>query len=106
MYRIALILILAVGTPTVRAADGDSIESVIHAVYDAISGPVGARDWARFRSLFAEGARLINFRATPQGQALNVMTPDEYAKRAGPNFEKTPFFEAEISRKVESFGNI
>ena len=73
------------------------------AVYEVISGPAGApRDWVRFKSLFADGARLIPVRST--GPA--VMTPDEYAQRATPNFEKNAFYETELSRRTESFGNI
>jgi hypothetical protein len=43
---------------------------------------------------------------TPQGAAMTVMTPEEYSKRAGANFDKQPFYEAEISRRIETYGNI
>jgi hypothetical protein len=71
-----------------------------------ISGPAGTRDWARFRSLFADGARLIPMRGTADGAAAQVMSPDDYAKRAGDNFEKKAFFESERARRVETFGSI
>ena len=45
--------------------------------------------------------RTVNGVSTP-----NVMTPDEYATRAGANFEKNPFYEAEAARRVETFGAI
>jgi len=106
MKLIALGVGLTMISPLVQAADTDSVDTVIHAVYDVISGPAGTRDWARFKSLFAEGGRLIPVRATPQGGAPQVWTPDEYAQRAGANFEKTAFFESEVSRKLETFGNI
>jgi len=89
-----------------RAADGDSVDTIVRAVYDVISGPAGARDWVRFRSLFADGARLIPVRSTPDGPIPSVMTPEDYAKRAGSNFEKNAFYESEMSRRVETFGNI
>jgi hypothetical protein len=101
-----LVLTLAVLCPTSRAADGDSIDSLTRAVYDAISGPAGARDWARFRSLFAEGARLIPIRVTQGSAAPAVMSVEDYVQRAGANFEKNAFYEAEASRRVETFGNI
>jgi hypothetical protein len=88
------------------AADGDSIDSAVRACYDVISGPAGTRDWARFHSLFADGARLISVRTTPQGSAQAVMTPEEYEKRAGANFGKTAFYESEVAHRVETFGNI
>src|SRR6266446_10466435 len=41
-------------------ADVESIEAIIAAAYDSISGPAGKkRDWDRMRSLFIAGARLI-----------------------------------------------
>lgn len=97
---------LMVLAPVAKSADTDSIDSVVHAVYDVISGPAGARDWARFRTLFADGARLIPVRNTPQGGVPAAMTPDDYATRAGASFEKAGFFESEVSRKMETFGNI
>ena len=89
-----------------RAADTDSVDSVVRAVYEVISGPAGVRDWARFRSLFSEGARLIPVRSTAEATSVTVLTPDEYAKRAGANFEKNTFYESEAARRVDTFGNI
>jgi hypothetical protein len=103
MRRMAMLLILAAAA---RAADGDSTETIVRAVYDVISGEAGTRDWARFRTLFADGARLISMRVTAEGAAPRVMTADDYAKQAGASFEKTAFYEREVSRKVEAFGNI
>ena len=41
-------------------ADVASIDAIIAAAYDGISGPAGEkRDWERERSLFYPGARLI-----------------------------------------------
>lgn len=106
MKTLALLSMMALAAPLARPADTDSTESVVRAVYDVISGPAGLRDWARFRALFADGARLIAIRVTPDGPAPNVMTPEDFAKRSGANSEKNGFFEAEIARKVETFGNI
>ena len=92
--------------PFAMAGDSDSIDTTVRALYDVISGPAGTRDWARFHSLFADGARLIPIRVTPQGSSAAVMTPDDYEKRAGANFEKTAFYESEVAHRVETFGNI
>jgi hypothetical protein len=97
---------LALSAPPAPAADGDSIESVTKAVYDTISGPAGTRDWARFRSLFADGGRLIAIRLTPQGATPAVLTVEDYIERAGANFEKSGFYESEKARRVETFGAI
>jgi hypothetical protein len=65
MRLMVLSTALTILSPMLRAADGDSIDSVMKAVYDVISGPAGTRDWPRFKSLFAGGARLIPVRTTP-----------------------------------------
>jgi hypothetical protein len=106
MKAFAFLLLMTLAAPLARPADTDSTESVVRAVYDVISGPPGPRDWARFRALFADGARLISIRVTPEGPSPNVMTPEDFAKRSAVNSEKNGFFEAEIARRVEVFGNI
>ena len=106
MRFVALSVTLMIVSPLAWAADGDSIDSVMKAVYEVISGPAGTRDWVRFRALFADGARLIPVRSTPQGGAPAVWTPDEYAQRAGASFEKNAFYESEVARRLETYGNI
>jgi len=106
MKLIVVGVVVALTAPLVSAADTESIDSVVHAVYDVISGPAGTRDWARFKALFADGARLIPVRNTPQGGAPAPSTPDEYAERAGAGFAKNAFYESEVARKLEVFGNI
>ncbi len=102
---LALLVALAL-LPAVHAADSDSLETITRAVYDTISGPAGPRDWAHFRSLFIEGGRLISMRTANGVSTPNVMTPDDYAQRAGASFEKTAFYEVETARRVEVFGTI
>ena len=106
MKPLVLLLTLTCLAPVAKPADTDSVDTVIRAVYDVISGPAGTRDWARFRSLFAEGARLIPIRVTAEGSSANAMTPDDYAQRAGASFEKNAFYESEAARRVEAYGNI
>ena len=45
-------------------------------------------------------------RARLGGPAPAVMTVEDYATRAGASFEKNAFYESEVSRRVETFGNI
>jgi hypothetical protein len=112
--RIALAgALLAMAAPaaaqgTTRDADVSSIDGIIAALYDVISGPAGqARDWDRFRGLFAPGARLIPTGRRPDGaRVLRVLTPDEYATASGPQLERNGFFEREIGRRTEEFGGI
>lgn len=106
MKLLALALTALLLSPMLQAADTDSIDSAIKALYDVISGPAGARDWARFRTLFADGARLIPTRMTPEGPVATILTVEDYEKRVTPNFEKNGFYESEVSRRLETFGNI
>lgn len=89
-------------------ADVASIDAIIAALYDVISGPAGqARDWDRFYSLFIDGARLIPTAIRPDGsRVMQVWTPQEYVGRAGASLERDGFFEQEIGRVTEEFGQI
>lgn len=89
------------------AADSDSIDTQIAALYDTISGPAGVRDWDRFRGLFIDGGILISTGIRPDGtQVLRQMSVEDYIQVSGSYFEKDDFFESEISRKVDVFGSI
>jgi len=88
-------------------ADVATMDAIVASLYDVISGPPGARNWDRFRSLFVPGARLIPTGARPTGEVgSRVLTPDEYVQRSSPRLEKDGFFEREISRRLEKFGSI
>jgi hypothetical protein len=94
--------------PAARPADVESIDAIMRAIYDVISGPAGqARDWNRFRSLMAPGARLIPTGKQPNGAGvLRVWTAEEYITNAGLQLERSGFFEREIGRKLERYGNV
>ena len=92
-------------------ADVASLDAIIAAAYDIISGPAGKkRDWDRERSLFISGARLVPT-AVEAGrndvdlapQTLNV---EDYIARVEPLFAKNGFHEKEVARRVEQFGQI
>jgi hypothetical protein len=89
-------------------ADVASIDSIMKAVYDVISGDAGkARDWDRFRSLFHKDARLIPTGKNKEGVInANAVSPDDYIKRNDPYFAKNGFFEREKARRVDQYGNI
>lgn len=91
-----------------RAADVHTIDGILTALYDVISGPAGqSRDWDRMRSLFAPGARLIpTVYAADSVPALRVWDVEQYIATAGPRLEESGFFEREISRRTERFGGV
>lgn len=89
-------------------ADVSSVDAIVAAVYDVISGGVGeARDWDRWRSLFIPEAHLIPVGVAPEGgMRYNVLTPEQYVNAAGPMLERDGFFEVEIGRVTEEYGHI
>lgn len=90
-------------------ADVASIDAIMKAVYDVISGDAGVkRDWDRFRSLFYRDARLIPTGKNPNTgvTGARALTPEDYITRSGPFLEREGFHEREIARKVDQYGNI
>lgn len=91
--------------------DTASIDAIIKAAYDVISGPAGqARDWERERSLFWPGARMI---PTAMQAGDNVSRPapqfldnEAYIARVEPFFREHGFYETEVARRTEQFGRI
>jgi len=91
------------------AKDVASMEAILTALYDVISGPAGEkRDWDRMRNLFIPEARLMPSGLNAQTGKVSYVswTPEQYIKEAGSNLEKNGFFEVEIARKVEKFGTV
>jgi hypothetical protein len=94
--------------PAANPADVSSMDAIIAAVYDAISGPAGKkRNWNRMRSLFIPGAHLIPTGPRQTGgYGARVFTLDEYIARSEPFFEKEGFHEKEAARTTDVFGQI
>jgi hypothetical protein len=91
--------------------DVGSIDSIITTAYEVISGAAGQkRDWDRERSLFIPGARLIPTASAPGDAnaklAPNILTVEDYIARVEPFFQSEGFYEKEVSRRVEQFGQI
>jgi len=106
-------------SPARRAdpADVESINAIVMAAYDGISGPAGKkRDWDRERSLYFPGARLIPTArpvTSDEGQvtseneiAPQILDIDGFIARVEPFFKENGFYEKEIARRTEQFGNI
>ncbi len=95
-------------TPAADPKDVASIESILAALYDVISGPAGQpRNWERMRSLFAPGARLIPTVRRPDGTTVALVHDvDGYAERASKAFAEQGFYERGVANRVEQFGRI
>lgn len=94
--------------PVAKPEDVSSVDAIVGALYHVISGPAGQkRDWDRFRSLFAPGARLMPTGRDPAGKGrVIVWTVEDYVKTAGGSLETNGFFEQEIGRTVEQYGKV
>ncbi len=95
--------------PAADPADVGSIDAILGALYDVISGPAGQpRDWDRFRSLFLAEAYLIPT-GVPQGSdrtRARFMSVEEYVTQSGPILEERGFFERQVGLVLERFENI
>ena len=93
------------------ATDVESIDAIIRATYEVISGPAEKkRDWNRERSLFYPSARLIPTASVPGRNDVDlepqILDIESYIARVEPLLERAAFYEKEIARRIEQFGRI
>ncbi len=90
-----------------RAEDVKSLDSILLAIYDVISGPTGDRDWKRFRSLFVPQARFTQTMKAQDGRVVvNLLGVDDFVTMAGDVLKKDPFYENAIVNRAQSYGNV
>ena len=93
--------------PPAKAEDVKSVDSLVRAVYDVISGPAGDRDWNRFRSLFVPQARLTKAAEAADGSAVvRVLTVDDFVNVAGEAVKKEPFYESPMVNRTLTYGRV
>jgi hypothetical protein len=106
--------------PASGAAEGDAgqapaiapelttLDGILSALYGTISGAAGApRDWERLRSLFTHEGRMAVHGPNKTGDmTTRVLTISDYISRVTPVFAKEGFYETELARSTESFGQI
>lgn len=90
------------------AHDVQSIDNIMSALTEVISGPAHKeRDWERFKYLFCKDAKLIPTKNTEAGDvSYSYWSPEEYVEMYKKNRGGTAFYEQELFRKTEAFGNI
>ena len=90
-----------------QRADVETIDSIISALYENISGPAGPRNWEREFHLFAPGAHLMPTRPREDGShSIEILDREGYISSRTPFFASNDFYEWEVSRREERFGNI
>ena len=94
--------------PPANPGDVESLDAIVKAYFASMSGAKGEpRDWDRFRSLFQPMAHLIA--ARPVGDhhsGLFVLSVEDFVGVNKDYFEKGGYFEKEVARRVEAYGNI
>ncbi len=85
-----------------------TLDSTLETLYGVISGEKGeARDWDLFKFLFHAEARLIPSGKQKDGSTkARYLSPEDYIEASGQWLVENGFFEKEIHRSVNTFGNI
>jgi hypothetical protein len=93
---------------TARPGDVSSIDGIVRALYQSISGPPGQpRQWSRDRTLYIEGVQFVAMNEdSAHHPTARVMTYQQFVDATDAKLVKSGFFESEIHRKAERFGNI
>ena len=90
-----------------EAEDRQAIGAAVDEMYAMISGPAGPRDWSRQANCFHPDARQIRTFLDADGKpAMTAMGLADYARDTTPFFMTHAFFEVEIARRIDLFGNI
>ncbi len=88
-------------------SEEEAIGAVIDEMYAMISGPAGPRDWSRQAVCFHPKARQIRTWVDEHGRpAMKMMGLGDYARDTAPYFAEHDFYEVEIGRRIDLFGNI
>jgi hypothetical protein len=97
-----------VDTVAPRAEDVATIDGVIKAFYKVISGPAGQpRQWGRDRSLYIPDVRFVSIEKKKDGTIeARPISHQEFVDRSNAPLVKDGFYESEIHRETQQFGNI
>lgn len=115
MRGIALLLIwsasatsaLVAQMPPANPADVGTIDGIVTAFYDVINGPAGKpRQWRRDSTLYMPKATFVSMAEKNGKPVPEIMTPEEFRRAVDAELVKNGFFEAEIGRRMERFGNV
>jgi len=99
-----------VNVPTIepRAEDVASLDGVMKAFYEVISGPAGQpRQWSRDRTLYIPDIRFVSMSLAKDGKPVaHTMSHQQFVDASDKGLLAGGFYETEIHRNTERFGNI
>lgn len=87
-----------------RAEDVESIDGIINAFYEVLSGAKGVpRQWTRDAALYLPQAHFFQVR---RDATIRVETKPEYIARVDSWLTENGFFEYEVAREMQQYGNV
>jgi hypothetical protein len=98
-----------VKVPTIapRPDDVATVEGIMKAFYETISGSAGQpRQWARDRTLYIPGIHFVAVGVQDGKVVARVLDHQSYVEWVNEDFVREGFFESEIHRVTKRFGNI
>jgi hypothetical protein len=89
-----------------RAEDVRTLDGMIKAFYEVISGPAGEpRQWARDRTLYTPDVRFISMGMRDGKPHATIMSHQQFVDRSDQGLVTQGFYEQEIHRVTRKFGN-
>ncbi len=90
-----------------RAEDVSSIDGMIKAYYEVVSGPAGQpRDWGRDATLYISGVRFVMISKDKNGKTTaRSMSHQEFVDASDATMVKEGFYEHEIHRIMQRAGD-
>ncbi len=94
--------------PPAVSTDVATVDSIVSALYQTISGPVGQpRQWARFYSLLDPAVQFIPTGCDSAGHChRRIFTAEQYQQAADSLLQALGFREQSLVNHVERYGNI
>ena len=99
----------AVSVPTIAAdpKDVSTIDGIIKAFYETISGPKAQpRQWGRDRTLYMPTVNFVNMDERDGKIRAGIMTHQQYVNAVNESLTSEGFQEREINRVEKHFGNV
>lgn len=89
-----------------RAEDVGTVDGIIKAFYDVISGPAGQpRQWSRDRTLYISDVRFVSMDIRNGQPHASIMSHQDFVDRTNAGLVANGFYETEIHRVTRKFGN-
>ena len=91
-----------------RPDDVGSLDGIMRAFYEVISGPAGQpRQWSRDRTLYIPDVRFVSINVGKDGKTrAATMTHQQFVDQSDASLVKGGFYETELRRVTRSFGQV